>query len=123
MKKDLIEQAALQHAMSETGLDYIGEVACENGFIKGAQWRINSVWHDMVKEEPQVYGEYENKIAPSIPCLVLGYLSTGYGYGVRYWNVDCEVWDDEQADDFECKKDKIEKWAYLDDLLPERDKK
>ena len=84
------------------------------------KWRINSVWHDMVKEEPQVYGEYENEIAPSIPCLVLGYLSTGYGYGVRYWNVDCEVWDDEQADDFECKKDKIEKWAYLDDLLPER---
>ena len=73
-----------------------------------------------IKEEPQVYGEYENEIAPSIPCLVLGYLSTGYGYGVRYWNVDCEVWDDEQADDFECKKDKIEKWAYLDDLLPER---
>ena len=64
------------------------------GFIDGAQWRINSVWHDMVKEEPQVYGDY--------------------------WNVDCEVWDDEQADDFECKKDKIEKWAYLDDLLPER---
>lgn len=89
-------------------------------FVDGAQWRINSVWHDMEKEVPQVYGKYENEIAPSIPCLVRGYLSTGYGYGVRYWNVSYEVWDDEEADDFECKKDEIEEWCYLDDLLPER---
>ena len=89
-------------------------------FISGAQWRINSVWHDMKKEVPQVYGEYENEVAPSIPCLVRGYLSTGYGYGVRYWNVSYEVWDDEECDDYECDKDKIEEWAYLDDLLPER---
>ena len=26
----------------------------------------------------------------------------------------------EEADDYECDKDKIEEWAYLDDLLPER---
>ena len=26
--------------------------------------------------------------------------------------------DDEQIDDYECDKDKIECWAYLDDLLP-----
>lgn len=89
-------------------------------FVDGAQWHINSVWHDMEKEVPQVYGKYENEIAPSIPCLVRGYLSTGYGYGVRYWNVSYEVWDDEEADDYECDKDKIEEWAYLDDLLPER---
>lgn len=91
-----------------------------NCFIEGAQWRINSVWHDMKKEVPQVYGEYENEAALSIPCLVRGYLSTGYGYGVRYWNVSYEVWDDEECDDYECDKDKIEEWAYLDDLLPER---
>ena len=117
MKIEDIEKAALQRCASKDEVLTDFGTSC---FIDGAQWRINSVWHDMVKEEPQVYGEYENETAPSIPCLVLGYLSTGYGYGVRYWNVDCEVWDDEQADDFECKKDKIEKWAYLDDLLPER---
>ena len=98
--------------------DYEEEV--RDGFIAGAQWRIDSVWHDMKKEVPQVYGEYENEVAPSIPCLVRGYLSTGYGYGVRYWNVSYEVWDDEESDDYECDKDKIEEWAYLDDLLPER---
>ena len=104
-------EAGRNHAL----LDYGNDI-----FIAGAQWRINSVWHDMKKEVPQVYGEYENEVAPSIPCLVRGYLSTGYGYGVRYWNVSYEVWDDEECDDYECDKDKIEEWAYLDDLIPER---
>ena len=49
------------------------------GFFVGAEWRINSVWHDMKKEVPQVYGEYENEVAPSIPCLVRGYLSFATG--------------------------------------------
>ena len=102
----------------------ISEKNCQEaymlGYMQGAFKYRSLAWHDMKKEVPQVYGEYENEIAPSIPCLVLGYLSTGYGYGVRYWNVDCEVWDDEQADDYECDKDKIEEWAYLGDLLPER---
>lgn len=105
--------AEREYETSVADRDYL-----HKGFYHGAEWRIDSVWHDMKKEVPQVYGEYENKVAPSIPCLVKGYLSTGYGYGVRYWNVAYEVWDDEQADDYECDKDKIECWAYLDDLLP-----
>lgn len=88
-----------------------------DSFVKGAEWRINSIWHNR-EEEPQVYGEYENKVCPQIPCLVLGHLSTGYGYEVRYWNVAYKVWDDEACDDYECSKDNIEKWCYLDDLLP-----
>lgn len=72
-------------------------------------------------EVPQVYGEYENESYPQIPCLVLGCLSTGYGYGVRYWNVTEKCWDDEGGDDFECDKDEIEKWAYLDDLSPNKE--
>lgn len=90
------------------------------GFREGAAWRINSVWHDMETEVPQVYGEYKDSIYPQIPCLVVGHLSTGYGYGVRYWNLNQQCWDDEECDDYECGKDKIEEWAYLDDLLPER---
>lgn len=84
------------------------------------KWRINSVWHDMETEVPQVYGEYKDSNYPQIPCLVRGDLSTGYGYGVRYWNVTEQCWDDEECNDYECDKDKIEEWAYLDDLLPER---
>lgn len=118
MEKEKIELAAKEYA-DKQGDFGTGWYHAVDDFTAGARWRINSVWHDMEKEVPQVYGEYENNIAPSIPCLVRGYLSTGYGYGVRYWNVDYEVWDDEEADDFECKADKIEEWAYLDDLLPD----
>lgn len=122
MEKEKIERAADKYAEKANPTYTNGDfntIAIAEAFEHGARWRVNSVWHDMEKEVPQVYGEYENKIAPSIPCLVRGYLSTGYGYGVRYWNVDYEVWDDEEADDFECKADKIEEWAYLDDLLPD----
>ena len=117
MEEERIERAAIELCTTEGQEEWVKNygVSC---FEDGARWRIDSAWHDMEKEVPQVYGEYENKIAPSIPCLVRGYLSTGYGYGVRYWNVDYEVWDDEEADDFECKADKIEEWAYLSDLLP-----
>lgn len=119
MNKEVIEQAALRNTIGRfDDDDEILDVSVQS-FIDGVKWGRNEVWHDMKKEVPQVYGEYENKIAPSIPCLVRGYLSTGYGYGVRYWNVDYEVWDDEEADDFECKANKVEEWAYLDDLLPE----
>lgn len=90
------------------------------GFREGAQWRINSVWHNMGTEVPQIYGDYVDSIYPQIPCLVVGHLSTGYGYGVRYWNVTEQCWDDEECDDYECDKDKIEEWAYLDDLIPDR---
>lgn len=117
MEEERIKRAAIELCTTEGQEEWVKDygVLC---FEDGARWRIDSAWHDMEKEVPQVYGEYENKIAPSIPCLVRGYLSTGYGYGVRYWNVDYEVWDDEEADDFECKADKIEEWAYLSDLLP-----
>lgn len=40
-------------------------------------------------------------------------LSTGIGYGVRYWNVTEKCWDDEECDDYECSKDAIEEWACL----------
>ena len=123
MTNEDIERKCLEYSQAATPSYLNGDFdryAIAQAFEDGAEWRINSVWHDMKKEVPQVYGEYENEVAPSIPCLVRGYLSTGYGYGVRYWNVSYEVWDDEECDDYECDKDKIEEWAYLDDLLPER---
>lgn len=50
MDRETIEKAALEHALNTTGLDYIGEVECENGFIAGAEWRINAAWHTDLKE-------------------------------------------------------------------------
>lgn len=119
MTREQIEKAAVEHAESIPQSDERKEYSRED-FIAGAQWRINSVWHEMKEEVPQIYGDYGDSIYPQIPCLVRGMLSTGYGYGVRYWNVTEQCWDDEECDDYECDKDKIEEWAYLDNLLPER---
>ena len=57
MEREDIEKAALEHAMNETGLDYIGEVAYENGFVSGAEWMIDAlgkmqpteVWKEITK--------------------------------------------------------------------------
>lgn len=123
MTREQIEKAADDYAANTSPTYTNGDYDCiaiAEAFEHGAQWRINSVWHDMGTEVPQIYGDYGDSIYPQIPCLVRGNLSTGYGYGVRYWNVTEQCWDDEECDDYECEKDKIEEWAYLDDLLPER---
>ena len=121
MTKEQIEKAGRDYALDQLGIVGLpGRAEAMKAFISGAQWRINSVWHEMKEEVPQIYGDYGDSIYPKIPCLVRGMLSTGYGYGVRYWNVTEQCWDDEECDDYECDKDKIEEWAYLDDFLPER---
>lgn len=86
-------------------------------FAAGVEWFRNSLFHKTKDEVPQPVGDYANEVYPQIPCLVKGDLSTGYGYGVRYWNVECQVWDDEECDDYECDKDDVEEWAYLDDIV------
>lgn len=125
MEQETLKEAIKEHLHAKAFVADPNNTSFVDRFIEhtkaaewGANWRINSVWHDMKSEEPQVYGEYENEVYPQIPCLVRGQLSTGYGYGVRYWNTTEKVWDDEECDDFECKKDDIEEWAYLDDLIP-----
>lgn len=105
----------------QDGNGYGVKDAYQVGFVQGALKYTELVWHNMKSEEPQVYGVYENEIYPQIPCLVFGKLSTGYGYGVRYWNVTEKCFDDEECDDFECNKDDIVEWAYLDDLLPNKE--
>lgn len=86
-------------------------------FVAGVEWFRKSLFHKTKDEVPQTIGDYANEVYPQIPCLVKGQLSTGYGYGVRYWNVKCQVWDDEECDDYECDKDAVEEWAYLDDII------
>lgn len=86
------------------------------GFIAGVEWFMKSLFHKTKDEVPQPIGDYANEVYPQIPCLVKGHLSTGYGYGVRYWNVTEQCWDDEECDDYECDKEAVEEWAYLDDI-------
>lgn len=116
MNREEIEKAAIESCCSnksDENINYYGK----NCFIEGAEWYKKHLFHKTSVEVPQVYGEYENDNYPQIPCLVKGYLSSGYGYGIRYWNVTQQCWDDEQCDDYECAKDKVEEWAYLDDII------
>ena len=120
MKKEDIVKAAKEYR--ET-LPYCDDakirgmsVGGEIGFIAGVEWFMKSLFHKTKDEVPQPIGDYANEVYPQIPCLVKGHLSTGYGYGVRYWNVTEQCWDDEECDDYECDKDAVEEWAYLDDI-------
>ena len=68
------------------------------GFIAGAQWRINSVWHDAQEE----------------PCngKILIVETKNYGIFIAGPNIDTK--------DYECLKKEfdINRWAYIEDLLP-----
>lgn len=84
MKREEIEKAGREYAgLTDNPKDPYSRMKGSLciAFKDGANWHINSMWHETKNEVPQIYGEYENENYPQIPCLVLGYLSTGYGYG------------------------------------------
>ena len=78
--------------------DYEEEV--RDGFVAGAQWRINSVWHD-------------NSIRPGEDCDVL--VETKRGIEMDIYDIDKNELDN--GTDWEAD---VLRWAYVDDLLPER---
>ena len=85
MDRETIEKAA--------NILYEDNTFAYNGFINGARWRINSVWHD--KEEiPQKCRR----------CLVELTMRSGHKV-YRLWNGE---WDNPY----------LTRWAYVDDLLP-----
>lgn len=78
---------------------------------------MDNKWHYTDNGEyPVVFGQYEKEDYPEIPCLVedLGF------FGIRYWDVTEQCWNDEQADEYFCDKDRIIRWRYLDALLNEK---
>ena len=80
-----------------------------------AQWGINNIWHHTKDGDyPTLIGAYANQNYPQIPCLI----KDKQGYGIRYWNVTEQCWDDEECDDYYCDKEAVTMWAYLDDILP-----
>lgn len=80
------------------------------GFREGAQWRINSVWHD-ASEEPEQEGE----------PILMEYEDWGIK-GSDYTVCD-DIWDYRirlKRDGAYCT---ILRWAYMKDLIPERKEK
>ena len=97
MTREQIEKAAMLSCASKD------EVLTEFGsscFIEGAQWRINSVWHD-------------NSIRPGENCDVL--VETKRGIEMDRYDIDYNELDN--GTDWEAD---VIRWAYVDDLLPER---
>ena len=94
MTREQIEKAAIKSADEE--LDDFECRGHRDGFIAGAQWRINSVWHDDISEckdvKRWIVVEYNNGYVDVLPDIR----------------------------DLDGVKDLVVRVAYVDDLLPER---
>ena len=89
MNDETIEKAANEK--------YADNTFAYKGFITGAQWRINSVWHN-ASEKPN-----KNQLV-LFECRK----TYGKGYSVNF------------GENYELMKNVIVKWAYIIDLLSER---
>lgn len=90
--------------IKEAAVNYDSRLIAFRAFMKGADWRINSVWHD-ANEEPK-YDEfflYENVIqAFHVDCIFPS-------------QDEAFVWDDYVKD--WC----LMRWAYIKDLIPNKE--
>ena len=99
MTREDIKKEALDFSKRKYGEEYQYPMAktqaCCWGFINGAEWRINSVWHD-ITEIPE-----NNRSLLCVTdhgCNVFGPNNTEFKELVEYFH--------------------IKKWAYLEDLIP-----
>lgn len=111
MKEEQIEKAALLFA----GAGEFGECPynpdAKSGFMAGAQWRINSVWH-----KPSPYGEELKRDVEVIAKTKRGYRFGKFGV-VGYSN---EYIGFVSTSSFEYALSDVLEYAYLSDLIPER---
>ena len=97
MTREQIEKAAKDYVMPNARISPLMEsIAAKEGFIAGAQWRINSVWHDDISEckdvKRWIVVEYNNGYVDVLPDIR----------------------------DLDGVKDLVVRVAYVDDLLPKR---
>lgn len=96
MNKENIEEAAREYSSIWAGTPYhvddiLKRCQFESGFERGAEWRIDSVWHD-ASEIPDLGEE-----------IIVELLGKIYDYGIY-----------DIGDSIHPKA----KWAYMKDLLP-----
>ena len=97
MTREKIEKAGRDYALDQLGIVGLpGRAEAMKAFISGAQWRINSVWHDDISEckdvKRWIVVEYNNGYVDVLPDIR----------------------------DLDGVKDLVVRVAYVDDLLPER---
>ena len=97
MTREQIEKAAIKSADEE--LDDFECRGHRDGFISGAQWRINSVWHDRAEK------------ADTSKELILMYSNGSVRVTLLNPNLTFEGF---------LSVDMFIKWAYVSDIQPER---
>ena len=103
MNRETIEKTAKEYAKDKYGGENAKQYAIaqihagRDGFIDGAQWRINSVWHE-ADEKPN-----KNQL-----ILFECRRTYGKGYSVNF------------GENYELLKNVLISWAYVSDLMPDR---
>lgn len=115
MKREDIEKAAKDYSIGKTHFrrrvlkevdanDYVlRKDNCRENFIAGAEWRINSVWHDakeIIIKSGYILVEFKTKRSVSYNIWKIERADV-----VSYWGVFMA-------------ENKIIRYAYIDDLLP-----
>lgn len=100
MTREHIEKAAMLFAGAGEWGECPYNPDAKNGFMAGAEWRINSVWHDTTE-------------FPKLGELIVVVLKSGH---FTSWFVSRDI-----IDVF--KRFGVKIWSYAIDLLPERKKK
>lgn len=77
----------------------LGTTMRRHAFMDGAQWRINSVWHD-ISEVPK-------------KSRYIAVMFKSRNSGFTLWYVTDDIMQVFEAH-------RVTKWAYMDDLMPER---
>lgn len=105
MNRETIEKAAYDYTLNDTGgekdfyeLNAREDIARE-AFINGAQWRINTVWHDFEEELPD----------KGRPVLVEA------KHGNAKFFLLMTLQGDEEKEDVA----RYRRWAYIEDLIPD----
>lgn len=102
IEKEAIKHLPLYLDKVSSDDDYLSgkRIGFESGFVDGAQWRINSVWHN-ISEKPKIGRKL---------LVDLGYDNCDFDYLCN----DCFDWR------YYADKKGIIRWAYIVDLLPEK---
>lgn len=114
MTQEQFERAAVDSCVFERDI-YNPESYYEQGFKDGANWRINSAWHS-TSEEPEV-GKHCLLEVESIEVdeRYIDYVSSVWSmYG---WTEDYLQLIDRRSEG----QYKITRWAYVEDLLPNKE--
>ena len=104
MTREQIEKAWEEHTLCNPSMMDELSFNERQAFVKGAQWRINSVWRN-VYERPD-------------SGRVFLYIGKSLEDGETKFDTDC-LYPNENWEDFVF-GEAMEEWAYIDDLLPDR---